>query len=338
MRKPTVGAALLALTLALPLAARAAQPKVVVAYQTNAIPYAVGIDTGGIAQATGRQVEFRRFNSGAEIFAALASGDVQIGDVGSSPFAASTSRGLEVRAVYVTSSSGRDEALVARNGSGVESLADLRGKRLAAAPVSTDHYQLLATLRQEGIPENAAQVLAIPQPEIVAGWKRGDIDAAFVWDPALGELAKSGKVLLTSRQVAERGAPTFGAFVADAKFADRDKAFLAAFVRAVDGYYRSYAKEPEAWGPDSKNAASLAHLLGGTPQQQADRLKDEVFIPIEVQATKAWLAGGDESGVAKVLRDTSAFLRDQHKITAVQPGYGRFVAAEYAEAALAPTN
>jgi taurine transport system substrate-binding protein len=329
---------LLALALALPLAARAAEPKVVVAYQTGAIPYAVGIDTGELEKATGRQIDFRRFNSGAEIFAAIASGDVQIGDVGSSPFAASTSRGLEVRAVYVTSSSGRDEALVARNGSGVESLADLRGKRLAAAPVSTDHYQLLATLRQEGIPENAAQVLAIPQPEIVAGWKRGDIDAAFVWDPALGELAKTGKVLVTSQQVAERGAPTFSTFVADAKFADRDKAFLAAFVRAVDGYYRSYAKEPEAWGPDSKNAASLAHLLGGTPQQQADRLKDEVFIPIEVQATKAWLAGGDESGVAKVLRDTSAFLRDQHKITAVQPGYGRFVAAEYAEAALAPTN
>jgi taurine transport system substrate-binding protein len=263
---------------------------------------------------------------------------VQVGDVGSSPFAASTSRGLEVRAVYVTASSGRDEALVAHDGSGIKSLADLRGKRLAAAPVSTDHYQLLATLKQEGIPESAAQVLAIPQPEIVAGWKRGDIDAAFVWDPALGELAKTGKVLVTSQQVAERGAPTFGAYVADAKFADRNKAFLASFVRAVDGYYRSYAKEPAAWGPDSKNAAALAHLLGGTPQQQADRLKDEVFIPIEVQVTKAWLGGGDESGVAKVLRDTSAFLRDQHKITAVQPGYGRFVTAEYAEAALAPTN
>jgi taurine transport system substrate-binding protein len=338
MRKPRLAPALLALALALPIAARSAEPKVVVAYQTGAIPYAVGIDSGEIEKATGRQIDFRRFNSGAEIFAAIASGDVQIGDVGSSPFAASTSRGLEVRAVYVTASSGRDEALVVRDGSGIQGLADLRGKRLAAAPVSTDHYQLLATLKQEGIPESAAQVLAIPQPEIVAGWKRGDIDAAFVWDPALGELAKTGKVLVTSQQVAERGAPTFGAFVAAAKFADHDKAFLTAFVRAVDGYYRSYAKEPEAWGPDSRNAASLAHLLGGTPQQQADRLKDEVFVPLDVQVTKAWLAGGDESGIAKVLRDTSAFLRDQRKITAVQPGYGRFVAAEYAEAALAPTN
>ena len=61
--------------------------------------------------------------------------------------------------------------------------------------------------------EQEAQVIAIPQPEIVAAWKRGDIDGAFVWDPALTELKKDGQMLLTARQVAERGAPTFGALV-----------------------------------------------------------------------------------------------------------------------------
>ena len=83
MRKPRLGLALLALAVVLPLAANAAEPKVVVAYQTGAIPYAVGIDTGELEKAAGRQIDFRRFNSGAEIFAAIASGDVQIGDVGS---------------------------------------------------------------------------------------------------------------------------------------------------------------------------------------------------------------------------------------------------------------
>src|SRR5271156_5119610 len=197
-------------------AARAADRTVVVGYQTDALPSSVAIANGDFEKATGAKIDFRRFNSGAEIFAAIASGDVQVGYVGSSPLAAATSRGLNVKAFYLASISGVDEALVARNGSGINSLADLKGKRLAAAPVSTDHYMLLSTLKEEGIKPGEATVLAIPQPEIVAGWQRGDIDAAFVWDPALGTLLKNGKELLTAKQAAARGAVTFGALVATA--------------------------------------------------------------------------------------------------------------------------
>src|ERR1700677_5385289 len=142
-------------------AARAADRTVVVGYQTDALPSSVGIANGDFEKATGAKIDFRRFNSGAEIFAAIASGDVQVGYVGSSPFAAATSRGLDVKAFYLASISGTDEALVARNGSGIEKLSDLKGKRLAAAPVSTDHYQLLSVLQQEGIPEKDAQGLGI---------------------------------------------------------------------------------------------------------------------------------------------------------------------------------
>ena len=124
--------------------AHAADKSVVVGYQTDALPSSVAIANGEFAKATGYKIDFRRFNSGAEIFAAIASGDVQVGYVGSSPFAAATSRGLDVKAFYLASISGIDEALVVRNGSGINSLADLKGKKLAAAPVSTDHYQLLA--------------------------------------------------------------------------------------------------------------------------------------------------------------------------------------------------
>ncbi|MQT12645.1 taurine ABC transporter substrate-binding protein [Segnochrobactrum spirostomi] len=325
--------ALVGLTLALPLsAAHAADAKkVVVAYQTGAVPYVAGIANGDLARKTGWNIEFRRFHSGADIFAAIASGDVQIGDVGSSPFSAAVSRGLDVQAVYITGASGDDEALVVRND--IKSPADLKGKKLAAAPVSTDHYQLLAVLKQEGISEKDAQVIAIPQPEIVAAWKRGDIDGAFVWDPALSELKKDGHVLLTSKQVAERGAPTFGALVVTTKFAEANPDFVAKYVSLVDGYYTSFRTDPAAWGPDSENAKLIAGLQGGTPAENAARLKDANVIPLATQLTSAWLVGGDDSGVAKVLKDTAAFLKDQRKITAIKASYGPFVAPQYAEAA-----
>jgi taurine transport system substrate-binding protein len=92
------------------VSAQAADKSVVVGYQTDALPSSVAIADGEFDKATGYKIDFRRFNSGAEIFAAIASGDVQVGYVGSSPFAAATSRGLDVKAFYLASISGVDEA------------------------------------------------------------------------------------------------------------------------------------------------------------------------------------------------------------------------------------
>ena len=216
-----------------------------------------------------------------------------------------------------------------RDGAGIASPADHKGKPLSAAPVSPDHYQLLATLKQNNIPEKDATVLALPQPEIVAAWKRGDLDGAFVWDPALSELKKNGHVLLTSKQVAERGAPTFNAWVATGAFIKQDPAFLKSFAGEIAKENASFETDKAAWTAESDNVKAIAHLLGGTPQDQAAGLKDVNLLPAAAQNTKDWLAGGADSGVAKILKDTAGFLKEQRKITAVRDSYGGFVTADF---------
>lgn len=305
--------------------AEAADKKVTIGYQTDALPSSVAIANGEFAKTTGYQIDFRRFNSGAEIFAAIASGDVQVGYVGSSPFAAAVSRGLDVKAFQLASISGTDEALVVRNGSGINSLNDLKGKKLAAAPVSTDHYQLLALIKSLGLSEKDVHVFAIPQPEIVASFNRGDIDGGFVWDPALTELKKTGKVLVTSKDVADRDAPTFSAWVATGAFAHDNPDFLKSFVAVIDKYQKSFTEDKAAWGPDSANAKTLASFLGGKPEDQAAALKNLSLLTPDQQASAAWLGGGDKSGAAAILKATAEFLKEQKKISEVLPTYAAFV-------------
>ncbi len=316
--------------------AHAADKKVTVGYQTDALPSSVAIANGEFVKTTGYQIDFRRFNSGAEIFAAIASGDVQVGYVGSSPFAAAVSRGLDVKAFQLASISGTDEALVVRNGSGINSLNDLKGKKLAAAPVSTDHYQLLALIKSLGLSEKDVQVFAIPQPEIVASYNRGDIDGGFVWDPALTELKKNGKVLVTSKDVADRGAPTFSAWVATGAFAHDNPEFLKSFVAVIDKYQKSFAEDKAAWGPESANAKTLATLLGGKPEDQAAALQNLSLLTPEQQASAAWLGGGDKSGAASILKATAEFLKEQKKISEVLPSYAAFVTPVAVEALKKP--
>lgn len=332
-----LAAALGALTLAAALdsGAAAAEKTVVVAYQTDALPSSLGIANGDYDQATGYKIDFRKFNSGGEVMAAMASGDVQLGYVGSSPLAAATSRGLDVQAFYLASISGTDEALVVRTGSGIHTLADLRGKKLAAAPVSTDHYQLLALIKSQGLTEKDVQVYAMAQPEIVAAYARGDIDGGFVWDPALTELKKTGSVLVTSKDVAEKGAPTFSAWVASAAFAKDHPDFLRAFSGVIEKHSQSFMRDKSAWSKDSENARQLAKLLGGTPADQAAGLLHLNLVPALAQRSSAWLGGGEKSGIAKILKETALFLKEQKKISDVLPSYAAFVTPA-AVASLAP--
>lgn len=325
--------AFLALGVSLHVGLAQADDTITIAYQTGFSPFVRAVASGEIEKIQGVHVEFRQFNSGAEIFAAIASGDVQIGDVGSSPFAASTSKGIDVKAIYISGAAGEDEALVARNGSGIEKLEDLKGKRLAAAPVSTDHFMLLSTLKQLGIKPDEATVLAIPQPEIVAAWQRGDIDAAFVWDPALGKLLENGKRLLTAKEAADRGAVTFGALVATADLVKDQPQFLQSFVGIVDRYYRDLAQQP--WTADSEHVQALAKFTGAKPDDIASRIAVSVYVPASEQASATWLGGGKDSKLAAVLHDTAEFLKEQQKITTVLDDYSAFIDPRFVSATLA---
>jgi len=325
MTKKLLNTAIGALLLVGTLSAIAAEKTIVVGYQTDALPSSLAIANGEFEKVTGAKIDFRKFNSGGDVVAAIASGDVQVGYVGSSPFAAAASRGLDVKAFYLASISGIDEALVVRNGSGINSVADLKGKKLAAAPVSTDHYQLLALIKSQGLTEKDVQVFAIAQPEIVAAYNRGDIDGGFVWDPALTELKKTGKVLVTSKDVAEKGAPTFSAWIATGRFAKEHPEFLKAFSGVIEKETNSFISNKAAWNKDSENAKLLAKLLGGTPADQAAGLLNLNLVPVNAQATDAWLGGGEKSGIAKILKETSTFLKEQKKISEVLPSYAVFV-------------
>ncbi|EPE7552055.1 glycine betaine ABC transporter substrate-binding protein, partial [Escherichia coli] len=73
------------------IAFQAQAVNVTVAYQTSAEPAKVA-QANTFAKESGATVDWRKFDSGASIVRALASGDVQIGNLGSSPLAVAASQ------------------------------------------------------------------------------------------------------------------------------------------------------------------------------------------------------------------------------------------------------
>ena len=305
--------------------------KITIGYQTVVEPSKVPQADGAYEAATKASIDWRKFDSGADVIAAIASGAVDIGYVGSSPLAAAASRELPIETIFVVGLIGESEALVARDGSGIEKAADLAGKKVAVPFVSTTHYSLLAALKHEGVDPKSVEILNLRPPEIAAAWQRGDIDAAYVWDPALGQIKTSGKVVLDSAKVAEWGAPTFDAWIVRTDFAAKNPAAVRDFVKVTGAAYAEFLAKPEAWAKGSPQAEKIARLTGAKVEEVPALLKGYVFPTLEEQASAKFL-GGD---TVKAVAATSAFLKEQGKIDAVQPDYSKYVTSKYVTEALA---
>ncbi|VVE37814.1 taurine ABC transporter substrate-binding protein [Pandoraea aquatica] len=316
--------------------AQAQAKEVVIAYQDMVVPWRYAQATGEVERATGYKVTYRKLGSGADVIRALASGSVQLGEAGSSPIAAGLSQGVDLSLFWILDNINDAEALVARDGSGVTSVKQLTGKKVGVTFVSTSHFHTLVALQSAGVNPSDVKIVNLRPPEIAAAWERGDIDATYVWDPVLAKAKKNGKVLITSGEVAKAtGKATFDGFVADRKFATANKEFLDRFVKVLAATDASYRDHPQTWAVGSPQVAAVAKESGANAADVPASLALYAFPTAAQQASNVWLGGGKQSGAAKSLAATAAFLKEQGTIQAVLPDYSVGVDPQFAQRAAA---
>ncbi|KWC51958.1 taurine ABC transporter substrate-binding protein [Burkholderia ubonensis] len=319
---------------AAPGAAHAESREVVIAYQDMVVPWRYAQASGEVEKATGYKVTFRKLDSGADVIRALASGSVQLGEAGSSPIAAGLSQGLDISLFWVLDNINDAEALVARNGSGVTSIAALKGKKIGVPFVSTSHFHTLVALQAAGVNPNDVKIVNLRPPEVAAAWTRGDIDATYIWDPVLAKVKQSGTVLTTSGRVAkESGKATFDGFVVSRKFARANPEFVERFVKvlaAADADYRAHAA---AWEVGSPQVAAVAKVSGANVADVPASLALYAFPTPAEQASPTWLGGGAQAGAAKSLAATAAFLKSQGTIQTVLADYSVGVDPQFVQKA-----
>ncbi|WP_454915962.1 taurine ABC transporter substrate-binding protein [Xanthobacter sediminis] len=329
-RRALLGAALVGAALLSGLPARA-ETKLTVAYQATVEPSKVPQADGTYDKAVGGTVDWRKFDSGADVIAAIASGGVDIGYVGSSPLAAAASRELPIKTIFVVGLIGSSEALVTRNGSGIGKAADLVGRKVGVPFVSTTHYSLLAALKHWGIDDKKVSILNLRPPEIAAAWARGDIDGAYVWDPVLTQIKGTGKVLATSANVGEWGAPTFDAWIVRSDYAEKNPDAVRAFVKTTGDAYAAYRANPSKWSATSPEAQKIARITGAKAEDVPELLKGYTFPTLDEQASQDLLG----AGTARAISDAAAFLKAQGKIPDSLETYGPYVTTRFATEALA---
>lgn len=310
-----------------------AEETVVVGYQQIVGPFVTAIADGRFdkaAKEAGYTIDWRQFSSGGDISTALASGNVPVGVIGSTGTAAAATRGVELELFWILDNIGKSEALAVRNGSGIEKPEDLKGKNVGVPFVSTSHFHLLVGLQQVWkVDPREVNILNMKPPQIIAAWQRGDIDAAYVWPPALTELLKTGKTIADSETIGAASVPTFDGLVADKKWAADNPKFMAAFTKVLAEAYADYNKNKASWTADSEQVKGIVKMIGGDGAGTVEALGLLSFPDAAEQASETWLGGG----ALKALSESAKFLVAQKQIDKALDDYAPFVNASYAKEA-----
>lgn len=315
-------------------AAALAQKEVTIAYQDMVVPYRVAQEAKEIEKATGYRIHWKQFGGGGEVIKAMASGQVQVGEVGSAPLAAGISRGLPLELFWILDDIGDAEALVARNGSGINTLGDLKGKRLATPFASTGHFHAMVAVELAKLKAADVRFLNMRPPEIAAAWDRGDVDATFIWDPVLSKAKASGKVIITSGQItAKTGKATFDGYAVNRDWTKANGDFLVAMVRVMAAADERYRSKKSAWTKDSAEVKAVAKWSGAKPEDVPAAMALYAFPTMKEQAEK-WLGGGKNSLAARAFAATAQFLVEQNQLEKALADYSVAVNPAYVQRAM----
>jgi sulfonate transport system substrate-binding protein len=124
------------------------------------------------------KVEINQFNSGPLVNQAIQAGAVDIGFMGDTPAMFAQASNLPVTVVGVSRYDGPGTTLVARPGSGIHSLADLKGKKIASSKNTALHGLLLLALAKAGLSQNDITLVDVPLQTLGNTLESGTVDAA----------------------------------------------------------------------------------------------------------------------------------------------------------------
>lgn len=192
----------------------------------------------------GTAVRWVEFPAGPQMLEALAVGSVDIGGVGDSPPVFAQAAGKDLFYVGAEPPKPDSSALLVKPGSGLKTLADLKGRRVAVQKGSSAHYLLVQVVAKGGLTWKDITPIYLPPADARAAFEKGSVDAWSIWDPyyAAAENAGGTQVLATSRGLTSNN--TF--YLASRGLAGNEAALHAVFAALTETDAWVQANRPEA--------------------------------------------------------------------------------------------
>lgn len=165
----------------------------------------------------GVAIRWVEFPYGPPLLEALGAGRLDYGYSGNAPPVFAQAARAPILYVAVQPAHGENVGIVVPQDSGLKTLADLRGKKVAVAKGSSGHDLLVAALESGGLAYADIKPVYLVPADAASAFATGAIDAWSIWDPflAIAEIARKARRLPIDTAVARQ----YAFFFANREFA-----------------------------------------------------------------------------------------------------------------------
>ncbi|MGI6508543.1 MAG: ABC transporter substrate-binding protein [Saccharofermentanales bacterium] len=277
----------------------------------------------------GIEVKMLFFDSGTAANVAFVSGDLDFAEMGYTNAVVALDKDIPVELIWIHEILGQNEALVAQKDRGIQSVEDLRGKTVATPFSSTCHYALLQALKSAGMDVQDITLLDMDTEDILAAWQRGDIDAAYTWEPTLSHMKATGLVITDSEKLAQQGMTTANIELVSTSFSQRYPDLVSDYLRALSKAVYTYKETPDL---AIKSAAKHLQIETDLAEMQ---MAGQLWLAPEEQLESFYLGKeGAPGNFHQVFMETAKFLYEEKKIGQVptEEAVENFINTAYIEA------
>ncbi|OAB40165.1 aliphatic sulfonate ABC transporter substrate-binding protein [Paenibacillus antarcticus] len=150
----------------------------------------------------GVKVEWAEFLSGPPMTEAMASNKLDFAGLGNMPVIAAQAAGIPIKVISQAIDGKNNVAIIVPTNSTIQSLADLKGKKVAVAKGSNAYNFLYRSLDDAGLKDSDLEIIQLQTDEAQPAFESGGVDAWATWDPyiTINTLTGKGKVLTDGEQ------------------------------------------------------------------------------------------------------------------------------------------
>src|SRR6266571_168913 len=204
--------------------------------------------------ADGYKVVWTEFPSGPPLLEALNVGAIDFGNTGEAPPIFAQAAGAPIQYVAYEPPAPKGEAILVPKDSKLNTVADLKGKKVALNKGSNVHYLLVKALEKAGVRYSEIEPVFLAPADARAAFEHGAVDAWVIWDPfqAAAEAATGARTLADGTGI-----------VSNYQFYFASKKFIAADPKIVD-LVLAQLSEVDAWAKGDIHAVAeqLAPAIG----------------------------------------------------------------------------
>lgn len=203
--------------------------------------------------AEGVQVEWKEFPAGPPLLEALNAGAIDLGPVGESPPIFAQAAGADLIYAASVAPNPKGSGVLVLQDSPIQTVADLKGKKVTFAKGSSANYLIVQLLEQAGLQYSDIQPVYLTPADARAAFVQGNADAWVIWDPffAAAETGIKSRVIANGEGLNRLG----GYYIASRQFATAQPKILKTILEEV--------RDLEAWSDQHRDqvAAVLTTAL-----------------------------------------------------------------------------